>query len=113
LRPVPVIRLHRALTEPSRSLHGMGIVIAYDPLGVGIVQCERVTQAMRPLFGRLDPLDFKFDKVALFISVHPTVKIQQKLKRMDLLLVHSLPYHDMIWCQNASIQWARSHGWLH
>jgi hypothetical protein len=60
----------------------VGIVKTDQALPVRVVERERITQAVRPLSGRLAAPDLEFQPVALIEPMSAAVKGEQELERM-------------------------------
>lgn len=90
------LRISRAKARSERG-YAMGVVETDETTAVGVMQRERVAEAVRPPRGRFDALDREFDPVALFEVVHAAVEGEQKLKRVLIGYgAPSLSYPHMI-----------------
>ena len=77
-----IILGHRTLEPPGAGGNAKGVVEPDQPLAIRIVQCERIAQAMRPLPGRLRPLDLELDPIPALKQMPPPVEGQQELQRV-------------------------------
>ena len=55
------------ILELFRRLNGMGIVVAQNPLAIRLVQCQRVTNAVRDVLTYCDLPSFNLDPVAIVL----------------------------------------------
>ena len=58
----------------------MGVVKAYQPRAVRIVQRERVAQAVRSLWRWRSPFNLEFQPIALFEVVYAAIEREQKFQ---------------------------------
>lgn len=88
-----MIVLSGALLEP-RTLrrNAVGIVEADQPHALRIMQCERITEAMRSLWRRIGALDLELEPVALFEVVNAAIECQQIFKRVFVRFQSATPY---------------------
>ena len=89
----------------------MGVVETDQPGAVRTVQRERIVQAVRSRWARLDAPDLELDPVAPFKMMDSSVERQQELKVVLVRAVfHIISCHDMSKPESGHFQRRQVHG---